>query len=76
MGDAGEVQSLTFQRWGDPEGTGRFASHTFGGTMTQHETVGGVTIPIRGTVGWHFGEPHWQSGEFFRFHVDHFELVQ
>ena len=44
--------------------------------MTQHETVGGVTIPTRGTVGWHFGEPRWQSGEFFRFHVDHFELVQ
>jgi hypothetical protein len=76
VGDEGEVRSLAFQRWGDPDGTGQFAMHSFGGTMTKHETFGGVTIPTRGTVGWHFGQPSWPSGEFFRFQIDDLQVVR
>jgi len=71
----GTVQSLALRRWGDPDGTGRYAFHSFGGVMTEHKTFGGVTIPTRGSVGWHFGEPGWTSGEFFRFQIDDFEPV-
>jgi len=71
----GEVQSLQLPRWGDPDNTGSFSLHTFGGTMADHQSIGGVTIPTRGAVGWHFGEKEWPSGEFFRFHITDFHLV-
>ena len=73
---AGNVTSLTLPRWGDPDQTGTFSLHTFGGTMTQHHSLEGVTIPTKGTVGWHFGEPEWTSGEFFRFEITDYELVE
>jgi hypothetical protein len=38
--------------------------------------VSDATIPTRGTVGWHFGQPSWTSGEFFRFRIDAFQLVR
>jgi hypothetical protein len=71
----GHVQSLALQRWGDPHNTGTFGLHTFGGAMSRHEKFGGVTIPTRGAVGWHFGETEWATGEFFRFEVTDLELV-
>ncbi len=65
----GKIRSVALPRWGDPKGTGEFGLHTFGGEMSHHETVGGITIPTRGAVGWHFGEPGWDDGEFFRFRL-------
>ncbi len=72
---AGQVQSLELSRWGDPDSTGTFGSHSFGGEMTEHQTFEGVTIPTRGAVGWHFRQPGWESGEFFRFQITDFHLV-
>jgi hypothetical protein len=72
---AGQVQSVELSRWGDPDSTGTFGSHTFGGKMTEHQTFDGVTIPTRGAVGWHFRQPGWESGEFFRFRITEFHLV-
>jgi hypothetical protein len=72
---AGNVTSLTFPRWGDPEQAGTFGLHTFGGTMTEHQTFEGVTIPTKGSVGWHFDKPEWSSAEFFRFEITDYELV-
>jgi len=40
-----------------------------------HETVDGITIPTRGSVGWHYGEPGWTAGEFFRFHLTDIDPV-
>jgi len=72
----GRVESIAFQRWGDPGGTGSFALRSFGGTMRDHRTFDGVTIPTRGSVGWHFGERNWTSGEFFRFQITDLRLVR
>jgi hypothetical protein len=71
----GHVRSVALPRWGDPEQSGTFGLHTFGGVMSEHTTFGGVTIPTKGAVGWHFGEPEWISGEFFRFEITDLELV-
>jgi hypothetical protein len=75
LDQVGHVQSITFQRWGDPDNRGSFGFHGFGGAMTEHRTFDGVTIPTRGTVGWHFGEAAWTSGEFFRFEITDLQLV-
>jgi hypothetical protein len=71
----GRVTSLAFERWGDPDQTGTFGLHRFGGVMTQYGTFDGVTLPTRGRVGWHFGTERWDAGEFFRFHVTSAEPV-
>jgi len=76
LDEVGRVESIAFQRWGDPQRTGSFALHTFGGTMSDYRRFEGVTIPTRGSVGWHFGEPDWTSGEFFRFQITDLRLVK
>jgi hypothetical protein len=73
--DTGQVQSVELARWGDPDSTGAFGFHSFGGNMTGHQTFDGVTIPTRGAVGWHFRRPGWEEGEFFRFQITEFHLV-
>ncbi len=70
------VESLALERWGDPDNTGTFGLHTFGGTMTEHRTFDGITIPTKGSVGWHFGTERWADGEFFRFRVSSAELLR
>jgi hypothetical protein len=75
LDDAGFVESLSLARWGDPERTGRFGFHTFGGTVTEPRRFGGITIPSRGRVGWHFGEPGWEHGEFFRYEITDLQLL-
>jgi hypothetical protein len=71
----GRITSLVFERWGDPDGSGTFGLHRFGGTMTQHRTFDGITIPTAGSVGWHFETERWTSGEFFKFHITSAELI-
>ena len=69
------IRSVTFDRWGDPDGTGDFGLHPFGGEFTAHATFGGVTIPSEGCLGWHYGTDQWGDGEFFRYRITDFELV-
>lgn len=71
----GKLRSVALQRWGDPDGTGRFDLHTFGGEFSDHGTFDGVTIPVEGRLGWHFGTDRWPEGEFFRYRIKNLELV-
>ncbi|WP_166139473.1 DUF6544 family protein [Nocardioides ochotonae] len=69
LDDDGLLRSFVLERWGDPDDTGSWGWHPFGGEITEHRTFGGLTIPARGTVGWHHGTDRWAAGEFFRFDV-------
>lgn len=64
----GKPSSITFQRWGDPDGEGTSATHGFGGDFTDYATYAGLTVPTRGSVGWHHGTSAWDGG-FFRFRI-------
>ncbi|QYG92473.1 hypothetical protein HC251_08480 [Iamia sp. SCSIO 61187] len=65
----GLVRSVVFDRWGDPEGTGTFGWHPFGGDVTGHRTFHGATVPCDGRWGWSHGTDRWSDGEFIRIHV-------
>ncbi len=65
----GRIRSLVFDRWGDPDNTGTFAWHRFGGQITGYRTFAGLTIPSDGRVGWHFGTGRWPEGEFSGFRL-------
>ena len=69
------VESVVFQRWGDPDGTGVFGRHAFGGEFHSHSTHDGVTIPTSGSLGWHYGTDRWSDGQFFRFRISTLKLV-
>jgi hypothetical protein len=71
----GQITSFVFDRWGDPERTGRWAWHPFGGEITGHATFGGLTIPSKGRLGWHYGTDLWPAGEFFRFELTNLQLL-
>lgn len=74
VSDTGQLQSVTLQRWGNPENA---AYHyvPFGGSADQEKTFDGYTIPTRLRVGWYFGTPQSDTdGEFFRCTIDHAEF--
>ncbi len=71
----GRMRSFTFDRWGDPDNTGTWAWHPFGGEVTGWRTFGGVTIPSTGRVGWFIGTDRWPDGEFFRYQITDLHLV-
>jgi hypothetical protein len=66
---AGRIASLAFDRWGDPDGDGRFGWHRFGGRITGYASFGGLTIPAAGRLGWGWGGDGWARGEFFRYRI-------
>lgn len=72
---AGRAVSFVFHRWGDPDRTGTWAWHPFGGEVTEHRSFDGVTIPTAGRIGWFFGTDRWLDGEFFRFDITDLRLV-
>lgn len=65
----GRITSLVFDRWGDPDGTGRWDWYPFGGEVTRYAPFGGLSVPAEGRMGWHFGTDRWPDGEFFRFRI-------
>jgi hypothetical protein len=71
----GRLISSMFERWGDPDRTGVWAQHRFGLEVSSERTFGGVTIPDRGRVGWHFATPRWPEGAFFEFEITNHELM-
>ena len=71
----GLLRSFTFQRWGDPDGSGEFGLHPFGGELTEQARFSGVTIPVAGRLGWHYGTERWSEGEFFRYRITELELL-
>jgi hypothetical protein len=71
----GRTRSFVFDRWGDPEGTGTWGLHPFGGQVDAHATFDGVTVPSAGRIGWFPDTDRWASGEFFRFRLTGLRLV-
>jgi hypothetical protein len=65
----GRITSVVLDRWGDPDGTGTWGWHRFGGEMLSHRTFGDLSIPETGRVGWHFGTERWPEGAFFEFTI-------
>jgi hypothetical protein len=72
---AGHITALAFDRWGDPDSTGTWGWHRFGGDLSGHRTLHGLTVPTTGRVGWHYGTTRWDTGEFFRFQVTSLDPV-
>lgn len=71
----GMVRSTCFERWGDPDDTGEFSRHPFGGEFTAHASFDGITIPTEGRLGWHYGTDRWEEGEFFRYRITDLRLA-
>lgn len=65
----GRIRSFAFDRWGDPDNTGSWGRHPFGGEITAWTTFDGLTLPSVGRVGWFFGTDRWAEGEFFRYRI-------
>ena len=65
----GRLRSVVIDRWGDPDESGSWAWHPFGGDITGYRTFGGLTIPSAGNLGWHFGTDEWSAEEFFRYEI-------
>lgn len=70
----GRIRSVVFDRWGDPDETGMWAWHPFGGEITGYRSFGGLTVPSAGRLGWHFGTDRWPAGEFFRYEITSLEV--
>ena len=71
----GRMRSFTFDRWGDPDDSGTWAWHPFGGQITGWRTFDGVTIPSAGRVGWFYGTDRWHESEFFRYRITDLHLI-
>jgi hypothetical protein len=69
LAEDGRLKAFQGLRWGNPGGA-PYAYHPFGGVVEEQRTFGGYTIPSKLRVGWHFGAPLWNEGEFFRMTVD------
>ncbi|HEU4753760.1 MAG TPA: DUF6544 family protein [Armatimonadota bacterium] len=68
--DDGALQSLCYQRWGNPGGPYQYTP--FGGFVEQEATFDGYTLPSRLRLGWHFGTDRFEpEGEFFRVTLTH-----
>lgn len=72
----GPADAVALQRWGDPDGTGTWGWHPFGGELSAYRTFSGITIPTTGRIGWHFGTDRWGIGEFFRFTITDMQLLE
>jgi len=71
--EQGRLLEFRTQRWGNPFGA-PFAYFPFGGIVEKERSFGGYTIPSKLRLGWHFGTPRWEEGEFFRMTVDNAEF--
>lgn len=69
LDDRDRLREFRTLRWGNPDGA-RFGLHPFGGVIEEERTFDGVSVPSRLRVGWHFGTPRWDEGEFFRMTLD------
>lgn len=64
----GRLRELVTMRWGTPPGE-EFGLHPFGGSVTSVGVVGGRTVAVEGTVGWHWGTERQDEGQFFRYRI-------
>ena len=69
--ERGMVRSDHLERWGDPDGSGRFGEQPFGIDVARSRTFPcGVTMPADGTGGWFHATARWDEGEFFRYTIE------
>lgn len=62
----GSVTAAGMDRWGNPDRDG-YRRSRFGGIIEADRTFGGITMPTRVQMGWHFGFDRFAlDGEFFR----------
>lgn len=71
---SGQLRAVVVQRWGDPDETGTWAWHPFGGDFTTHRTLAGLTIASAAHLCWHYGTDRQAAGEFFRDEITSLEL--
>jgi hypothetical protein len=71
----GRAESLVFDRWGDPDNSGTWGWHPFGGEITGYRSFGAVNVPSEGRFGWFYGTDRWPDGEFFRYRITDLRLV-
>ena len=71
----GRIATFAFDRWGDPDATGTWGWHPFGGEVTAHRTFDGVTVPSAGRVGWFFGTDRWPASASFHFRITALRLL-
>lgn len=69
LDEHGHIVMTRFDRWGDPDRTEHFGVHPFGAEHTAFATFGGLTIPVAGRAGWHFGTERWDDGVFFEYRI-------
>ena len=69
------LREVLFDRWGDPDDTGRWGPVPFGGVITAHRTFGPVTIPSAGEFGWRFGTDRWPDSALFRYEITRLALT-
>lgn len=62
----GRLRSSSFDRWGDPDETGRRRSLPFGVEVTAERRFADVTVPSQGRASWHVGTDRRPEGECFR----------
>lgn len=70
LDERAHIVHTCFERWGDPDGTGSFALHSFGVEHTAHTSFGGIAIPSAGRAGWHHGSERWPEGIFFEYGIE------
>lgn len=75
LDDIGRIRATTFDRWGDPDGSGKFGLHPFGGYFSAYTAFEGITIPSEGRLGWNHGTKGWSEGEFFRYRITDVQFV-
>jgi hypothetical protein len=74
LDDDARVRSVALDRWGDPEGNGRWGLHRFEHELTRYSTFDGITIPSAGRGAWFIGTDRWGEGEFFRYQITDYQL--
>jgi hypothetical protein len=69
LDDQARIVATWFERWGDPDSSGRFGVHRFGVETTAFHTFHGLTIPAQGCAGWHYGSSRWPADVFFEYEI-------
>lgn len=74
VNDSGMLESITLQRWGNPD-KGPFQNAEFGGFVQEEKPFNGYTLPSKLRIGWFPDHSRFESdGEFFRVTIDRAEF--
>jgi hypothetical protein len=76
LGSDSLVKAIALDRWrsGDKERPARPCR--FVHEALDYSSLEGLTIPTRGRAAWFDGTDDWRAGEFFRYDISAFELIE